>query len=181
MRSNPIVAAAALLLAPNWMAAEVADSSANGFTVKATLHVQAPPDEVYRKFVHNVGDWWDSDHTFSGSSHNLMIEEKPAGCFCEKLPGGGGVRHMEVAYLAPGKQLVLTGALGPLQSLAATGSMTIKFSASDGGTRLEVAYTVAGYLPAGMNTWASPVDDVLKIQFTRLKNFAEHGDPAPAK
>src|SRR5580693_10080758 len=123
MRFTLIAGVAAFLLAPNWAAAEVADASANGFTVKLTLNIQASPDDVYRKFVRNVGDWWDSDHTFSGNSHNLTIEEKPAGCFCEKLPGGGGVRHLEVAYLAPGKQLVLAGALGPLQSVAATGTM----------------------------------------------------------
>jgi len=181
MRSNLILAAVVFLLAPNWAAAEVADTSANGFTVKVTINVQASPDDVYRKLVRNVGDWWDSSHTFSGDSHNLTIEEKAAGCFCEKLPGGGGVRHMEVAYLAPGKQLVLSGALGPLQSLAATGSMTIRFSPPDKGTKLEVVYTVVGYLPAGMNTWAAPVDSVLMLQFTRLKNYAEHGDPAPAK
>jgi hypothetical protein len=29
-----------------------------------------------------------------------------------------------------------------------------------------------------MNTWAAPVDSVLKEQFTRLKSFVEHGDPA---
>lgn len=181
MRSTLIAAAAAFLLTPNWAAAEVADASANGFSLKLTLNIQASPDDVYRKLVRNVGDWWDPDHTYSGNSRNLTIDEKPAGCFCEKLPGGGGVRHMEVAYLAPGKQLVLTGALGPLGALAATGSMTIKFSAVDGGTKLEVAYTVIGYLPAGMNTFAAPVDGVLKLQFTRLKNYAEHGDPTPAK
>jgi uncharacterized protein YndB with AHSA1/START domain len=181
MRSNLIVAAAAFLFAPTWAAAEVADASANGFTIKLILNVKASPEDVYRKFVRNVGDWWDPSHTFSGSSHNLTIEEKPAGCFCEKLPGGGGVRHMEVAYLAPGKQLVLTGALGALQSLAATGSMTVKFSSMEGGTKLEIVYAVTGYLPAGMNTWAAPVDGVLKLQFTRLKNYTEHGDPASAK
>jgi uncharacterized protein YndB with AHSA1/START domain len=181
MRSTLIAAAAVFLMAPCWAAAEIADASANGFTVKATINIQASPDDVYRKLVRNVGDWWDPSHTFSGNSHNLTIEEKPAGCFCENLPGGGGVRHMEVAYLAPGKRLVLTGALGPLQSLAATGSMTIRFSPLDGGTKLEWAYTVVGYLPAGMNTWAAPVDAVLDLQFTRLKNYAEHGNPAPTK
>jgi len=171
----------AFLLAPTWAKAAVADASANGFTVKLTLIVQASPDDVYRKFVRNVGDWWDSSHTFSGDSHNLTIDDKAAGCFCEKLPDGGGVRHMEVAYAAPGKQLVLQGGLGPLQSLAVTGSMTIKFSPADGGTKLEMAYSVVGYLPAGMNALAAPVDGVLTGLFTRLKNFAEHGNPAPAK
>ena len=116
------------MLAPGWASGEVLDSGANGFTVKITLNIQASPDSVYHKFVHNVGDWWEADHTFSGNSHNLTIEEKPMGCFCEKLPDGGGVRHMEVAYFAPGKRLVLLGALGPLQSMAATGSMTVQLS-----------------------------------------------------
>jgi uncharacterized protein YndB with AHSA1/START domain len=179
MRGNPILGAAVLLLAPAWAGAEVVDASANGFTVRITLNVQAPPDDVYRKFIRNVGDWWDSSHTFSGNSHNLTMEEKPSGCFCEKLPDGGGVRHLEVAYLAPGKRLVLQGALGPLQSIGATGAMTIQFSPIDKGTTFEVTYTVVGYLPAGMNTLAAPVDGVLKGLFTRLKNYAEHGNPDP--
>jgi hypothetical protein len=39
---------------------------------------------------------------------------------------------------------------------------------------------VTGYLPAGMNTWAAPVDSVLTEQVTRLKNYVERGDPAKA-
>jgi hypothetical protein len=84
---------------------------------------------------------------------------------------------MEVVYVAPGKTLRLSGALGPLQAIAASGSMMIELSAVEGGTKLEVTYAVAGYLPAGMNTWAAPVDGVLEEQFTRLKNYVETGDP----
>jgi uncharacterized protein YndB with AHSA1/START domain len=178
MRANLFLGAAFLLCVPSWAAAEVAESSANGFTIKLTLNVQASADDVYRKLVRNVGDWWDSNHTFSGNSHNLTIEEKAAGCFCEKLPDGGGVRHMEVAYLAPGKRVVLQGALGPLQSLAATGAMTIQLSSIGAGTKLEVTYAVVGYLHEGMNTLAAPVDGVLTGLFTRLKNYVEHGKPA---
>jgi len=174
MRASVILCAAVFLFAPAWATAEVADASAGGFTIKLTLNVQASPDDVYRKFVRNVGDWWDSSHTFSGNSHNLTIEEKAAGCFCEKLPDGGAVRHMEVAYFAPGKKLVLTGALGPLQTMAVTGAMTIQFSPIDKGTKLEVTYAVVGYLPAGMNTLAAPVDGVLNGLFSRLKNYVEH-------
>ena len=60
--------------ATGFIAAEVADSSASGFTVKTTLNIQAAPDEVYRRLIH-IGDWWDSEHTFSGDAHNLSIEE----------------------------------------------------------------------------------------------------------
>jgi len=156
--------------------AEVADSSSAGFTVKVVQQIAASPDEVYRKFL-RIGEWWNPEHTFSGNSHNLSIEDKPAGCFCEKPASGGGARHMEVVYLQPGKAMTLSGALGPLQSLAATGSMVIQFAAAEGGTKLAVSYSVAGYTPAGMNTWAGPVDGVITEQFTRLKRAIEKGDP----
>jgi len=158
--------------------AEVTDASSAGFTVNLSLIVQAPPDDVYRKLVRNVGDWWDANHSYSGNSHNLAIEDKPGACFCEKLSDGGGVQHMRVINVAPGRRLVMSGALGPLQAMAATGTMTIEFTPSDRGTKLQVTYTVGGYLPAGMNTFAPIVDSVLNTQFTRLKNYAEHGDPA---
>ena len=179
MKNNVIFLLAILVLVPSWAKSEVADASANGFTVKITLRVQAPPEGVYRRLIQNIGDWWSSEHTYSGSSHNLSIEGKAMGCFCEKLPNEGSVRHMQVVFVMPGKALGLTGALGPLQSIAATGNMEIKLSAADGGTNLEVTYAVTGYLPAGMNTWAAPVDSVLTEQFTRLKNYIERGSPAP--
>ena len=85
---------------------------------------------------------------------------------------------MEVVFLAPGKALVLAGGLGPLQSLAATGSMAIQLAPADSGTKLDLTYSVSGYVPAGLNTWAAPVDSVLQRQFMRLKNYVEHGDAA---
>lgn len=161
-------------------AAEVADSAAGGFTVKTTFTIQASPEEVYRRLIH-IGDWWDSAHTYSGDAHNMTIEEKAGGCFCEKLANGGSVRHLEVLFVAPGKTLRMGGGLGPLQGIASSGSMTIKLSPADGGTKLEMTYAVAGYLPSGMNTLAEPVDSVLTGQFTRLKNLSERGDPAKSE
>ncbi len=166
--------------------AAVADSAANGFTVKISVPIQAAVPEVYRRFIHDVGDWWNSAHTFSGSSHNLSIEEKAMGCFCEKLPKqGGSVRHMEVVYVAPGERIVMTGGLGPMQPLAVTGNLTIQLVPANGGTRVDIVYAVTGYLAAGMNSWAAPVDGMLTEQFTRLKNLIERGAPdkneVPAK
>jgi len=178
MRHTAALIAAISALAPGWAMAEVVDAASNGFTVKTTLRIQAAPEDVYRRLIDHVGDWWSSEHTFSGDSHNLSIEGKAMGCFCEKLPNEGRVRHMEVVFLAPGKTLGLTGALGPLQSIAAAGNMRVQLSPADRGTKLEVTYAVTGYLPAGMNAWAAPVDSVLTEQFTRLKNYIEHGNPA---
>jgi hypothetical protein len=61
--------------------------------------------------------------------------------------------------------------------MAAAGSMRIELSAEEGGTKLEVAYAVTGYLPAGMNTWAAPVNSMITEQFTRLKSYIERGKP----
>jgi uncharacterized protein YndB with AHSA1/START domain len=177
MRVKLKLAIVFLALAPRWAMPAVVDASASGFTVRTTVAIRAAPGDVYQRLVRNIGDWWNASHTFSGNAHNLSIEEKTMGCFCERLPGGGGVRLMEVVYVAPGKTLRLSGALGPLQAIAASGSMMIELSAVEGGTKLEVTYAVAGYLPAGMNTWAAPVDGVLEEQFTRLKNYVETGDP----
>lgn len=158
--------------------AEVADSGANGFTIKIVTTIHAAPADVYKKLVHNVGDWWNSQHTFSGDAHNLSIEERPMGCFCEKLPNGGAVRHMEVVFLDPGKRLVLSGGLDPLQGIGAGGAMTFSLTPENDGTKLEFTYEVTGYAAQGMNSWAAPVDGVLNEQITRLKNYVETGNPA---
>jgi hypothetical protein len=128
---------------------------------------------------HN-GDWWNSAHTFSGDAKNLRIEDHPGGCLCEKLLNNGFVRHLEVVYLVPGKAITLNGGLGPMQSLAAAGSMVIKFAPAEGGTKFEMTYSVSGYLPKGMNTWAVPADMMTAEQFTRMKNYIETGNPAQA-
>ena len=156
------------------LGAAVVDSGANGFTVKISVVIHAAPEEVYQKLVHNVGDWWSSDHTFSGDSHNLTIDDKPMGCWCEKLTTGGA-RHMEVVLAAKGKALVLSGGMGPLQSMAVSGAMSFDFTPDKGGTKVDLTYAVGGYLAAGVNTLAGPVDGVLTAQMGRLKNFVELG------
>ena len=178
MRALILIAAVLLAGAAR---AEVADSSAGGFTVKVTVTIKGSPVNAYRKFVDNVGDWWSGDHTFSKDPHNLEIEEKPGGCFCEMLADGGGVRHMEILNFMPGKYLVMSGGMGPLQTLAATGTLSVQFAPAEGGTKVDVMYTVAGYLPAGMNTWAAPVNSMLTDTFNRFKSYVETGEPAPKK
>jgi hypothetical protein len=166
------------LSASAWPAsAVVLDSAAGGFTVKIAVAIHASPHDVYTHLL-RIADWWDSAHTFSGNSHNLRLEAIPTGCFCEDFRNGGGVRHMDVVYVEPDKTLVLHGGLGPLQRLAASGSMTIALTATPDGTRLELTFAAAGYLAAGMNTLAAPVDGILTEQVNRLKNLIEQGNPA---
>jgi uncharacterized protein YndB with AHSA1/START domain len=172
------IALVAILLAlPQGFAmADVADSAASGFTVKISVDIDAAPDEVFSSIM-KIGQWWSPDHTFSGDAHNLSLEDRVGGCLCEKLPDQGGVRHMEVVYLAHGETLRLEGGLGPLQAIGANGTMSFGLSPSTDGTKLDVTYVVSGYFPEGMNTLASPVDGVLTEQIHRLKNYVESGSP----
>ena len=93
MPTKVVLMALASALAAAGVHADVADSAAGGFTVKVALNVQASPADVYQRLIH-VGDWWSSEHTFSLDAHNLSIDVRPMGCFCEKLErkaGRGGL------------------------------------------------------------------------------------------
>ena len=171
-----MLAALMFVLPQGFAAGDVLDSAANGFTVKISANIHAAPADVFGRIL-KIGDWWDPAHTYSGDAHNLSIEGRPGGCFCETLPGDGSVRHMEVIFVAPGKTLRLTGGLGPLQQLAATGTMTFSLAPAGDGTKLDVTYAVGGYLPQGMNALAAPVNEVLSDQVNRLKNAIENGSP----
>lgn len=155
--------------------AEIVKAEAAGFTLRLEVPVMAEPLEVYTALINRVSDWWHPAHTFSSDSSNLYIEAKAMGCFCERLPDGGSVRHMEVVFAAPGRLLRMQGGLGPLQSLAVAGSLSWHLHAEETGTRVELRYSVTGYLPDGMDAWAKPVESVLAEQLDRLKNLIETG------
>ena len=162
--------------------AEVADSGPAGFTIKSTWTIRAAPDEVYKRLMNNVGDWWNPEHTWSRDAHNLSIEARINGCFCEKLPNNGGVRHLQVIYLDPGKTVRFSGGLGPFQSMAVNGVMTIQLTPGEGGmTKLSLTYTVGGYFEKGLDTIAPGADGMLKEQFGRLKSYVETGSPVEKK
>jgi uncharacterized protein YndB with AHSA1/START domain len=157
--------------------ADVADSGDNGFTLRETATLSVPPAKAYAAML-EVAKWWASDHTYSGDAANLSLEAKPGGCWCEGLPGGGGVQHMTVVFLLPGKQVRLAGGLGPLQSMGVAGSMDWKFDPAEKGTKVELRYAVGGYGGAAPFKDIAPgVESVLKLQFERYKRYAETGKP----
>jgi hypothetical protein len=172
---------ALLMLAAVLVRAKIVDSAAGGFTVRTTLHVKAAPDVVYNKLVHNIGDWWNPMHTFSGDAHNLRIETHPGGCLCEKLANDGFTRHLEVITAMPGNRIVMIGAMGPLQTLAATGTLSVNLTSDEGGTKMDVIYAVTGYLPKGIDNWAIPADLMVSEQFTRLQSYVETGSAVASK
>jgi uncharacterized protein YndB with AHSA1/START domain len=160
--------------------ADVVDSGAGGFTVRTTVEIAAPSPDVYRALVADVGRWWNSEHTWFGDASRLSIEAVPGGCFCERGANGAGVSHLTVVFADPGRLLRLKGALGPLQEIAATGTMDWSLAEKDGEvgtTTLQLTYRVSGYFDGGLREWAGPVDRVLREQVLRLKSWIESGDP----
>lgn len=156
--------------------ATVMDSTQNGFSVVEKTHITASPDKVYAAFI-APGRWWSSKHTFSQDAANLSLDPVAGGCWCEKLANGGSVQHLVVVQIAPGKLVVMRGALGPLQGLGVEGALTLSLAPAGNGTDLSLIYNVGGYLKDGFTRWAAPVDGVLHEQMARLKAFVETGSP----
>jgi uncharacterized protein YndB with AHSA1/START domain len=160
------------------MAAQSAPTvTPNGFLVTFEVNVNAPPAKVYDALVSQIGSWWNPEHTYSGNAKNLSIDARPGGCFCEKLPNGGATEHLRVIYVAPGEVLRLSGALGPLQASGVAGSMTWKLTDGNNSTRVQLTYSVGGFIDGGFEKVAPAVETVLREQFDRLKLFVETGKP----
>ena len=152
-------------------AAEVVSSTSNGFHVRQTVQLVVPVPNSYDSFS-RIGSWWNQEHTYSGSSSNLSLSLQPGGCFCERLPEGGGIEHMRVALVKPREEVLLTGSLGPLLYLATTGVMDVKFERIAGGSKVTLDYKAAGFASGDAAKLAPIVDGVLAVQMKRFREFA---------
>jgi len=163
--------AAIALLAASPAGAEVVSASPNGFEVRQTVNLVVAPNVAFAAFGDLPG-WWDPQHTYSGKSSNLSLDMTPGGCFCERFPDGGGIEHMHVIYVEPGKHVILTGALGPLLYEATTGGMDVMVKSGAGGSQLVLDYRVAGFAKGGADKLAAGVDAVLGEQMKRFRSYA---------
>jgi hypothetical protein len=169
LRFLPIVLAAAISM-PAAMAS-VTNKADNGFTVSYKANLKTSPAKAYAAFI-AIGSWWGSDHTFSGDAKNLTIEARQGGCWCETLPGGGFVRHLDVVQARPNQSLVFSGGLGPLSFMAVSGPMIVTFTKLKSETEVSLTYTVGGYDPDRFAKMSLAVDQVLSAQFQNYAAFA---------
>lgn len=165
------VLAAGLALCSTPAHAEVLSSGPNGFHIRHSAQLVVPQDRAFDVFG-RIGEWWDDAHSYSGSASNMSLSLAPGGCFCERLPGGGGVEHMRVAFVEPAKRLVLAGSLGPLLYEATSGVMDVQFERIAGGTRVTLDYKVSGFADGGGQSMAPAVDRVLGTQMARYRKVA---------
>ena len=168
--------------------AEIVQKSDRGFITGAELDVPGKtPLEVWQVLIAPAG-WWNPIHSYSGDPANMFIDPQAGGCFCELLPKPkgapddlrrGSVEHMRVIAAMPPKLLRMSGALGPLQGEALTGTLTVTLKAlpmdgkgAGGGTHLTWSYVVGGYMRMNVDEIAPVVDEVMTEQFARLAKAA---------
>lgn len=157
--------------------AKVLDVSDRGFAVREEAEVPVTPDEAWAMLL-KPSAWWNPEHTWSGSAANLSIDPRAGGCFCEVLPDPasakagprGGVEHMRVVFVERPRALRMTGLLGPLQSGAGAGTMTVQLKPGDDEkhTLIVLEYVVGGYLRTPNEKLAPAVDGMLGEQVRRL-------------
>jgi len=151
--------------------AEVLSANANGLHIRHEVQIVIPPANAFAAFG-QIQNWWNGEHTYSGKSSNLSLSLTSGGCMCERFPDGGGVEHMRVTYVEPGKRVLLTGSLGPLLYLATTGVMDVQFERIAGGTKITLDYKAAGFAEGGADKLAPIVDGVLADQMRRYRQYA---------
>ncbi|KEQ53021.1 SRPBCC family protein [Sphingobium chlorophenolicum] len=158
----------------------VTGSSAVGFAVENGVDVSADAATVYR-LLGQPARWWNGEHSYSGDATNLSLDPVAGGCFCEKVPGkdgkAGSVEHGRVIHAAPDRQLRLSGALGPLQAEAVTGTLTFDIAPAGKGSRVVMSYVAGGYMRFEAAKIAPVVDKVLAEQLQGLKRAAEAKRP----
>ncbi len=181
-----VLSAAVLVATSSPAYAEVKATSDSGFNVVHIASVAATPDVIWKRLI-APKDWWNKAHSWSGSSAGFYIDPQANGCFCElfqekatdgKLKTVGSVEHMRVIFAQPGKVLRMQGALGPLQSEAVIGTLTVAIEPAKDGktTKVSFSYVVGGYMRYKVTEIAPAVDKVLGEQFKNmLQPFAPAG------
>ncbi len=155
--------------------ARVVAASPDGFVSEHEILLDATPDAAYVALTEGIHNWWDGDHSYSGNAANFYLEARANGCFCETLPDGGSVMHMQVVFAQPGRLLRLTGGLGPLQGMGVSGAMDFALEPAEQGSRLRYRYVVHGFVPDGLEALAPVVDQVQLGQLERLRRYlADH-------
>jgi uncharacterized protein YndB with AHSA1/START domain len=158
------------------VAAETSNVSPTGFTATFREEVKAAPEDVW-KAVLQLPRWWSDAHTYSGKASNLSLDAVAGGCWCERWGEGNAAQHGQVVLVQAGRVIRMNASLGPLQELAVKGVLTIVTSAQDGKTFLRITYRVAGNADAGLEKLAPVVDQVIGVQYRRLKALAQTGTP----
>ena len=168
-KSAGYVATSLAIIAGSSAYANVESTGTNGFIVANTVEVAAPASQAWDALVSNVDQWWPKDHSWWNGT--FTIEPQAGGCFCE-VSGARSAEHLRVSFVDPEQRLVMTGGLGPLQSMGMYGALDWQFTQpSPEQTTITLRYHVQGFSENGYAELAPVVDKVQAIQLNALANY----------
>lgn len=158
-------------------AAQVVERGDDYFVLRYEMDLESPPEDMWVS-LEDIGQWWDSAHTYSGDASNMTLALTPGGCFCEKLADGTEFEHGRVVEADPETGVLLDAPLGPLKGKATLAQWSIGWTGAPGGGgwRLVMTFVVRG---PGLGTFADGVDGVMRTQYGRFTHFLHYGE-APA-
>lgn len=169
--------------------AEVTNTADNGFTVQHRAVITGDAEAVWKAMT-APSRYWNADHSWTGDAGNFYLVPQAGGCFCELIrttsgdnikSSEGSVQHMRVIYAHNNKMLRMSGALGPLQSEAVTGTLTMQLQPQGQSTVVRFTYKVGGYMEFPVDQMATAVDGVIGEQLARLSAlFGEGQGDEPA-
>jgi uncharacterized protein YndB with AHSA1/START domain len=158
----------ALLMISGTANAAVLDAAPDSFTLRYTIEAPATaPDKAYVAWG-EVGRWWSSSHTYSGTAQAITVDLKAGGCWCESWLGGS-IEHARVLLAMPGRTLRFAAPFGPLQALPVQSILSVTFAPGPaGGSITTVTMRVAGPSASKLDVLGPVIDRVMAEQMTRL-------------
>ncbi len=187
-KSLTAAATASLALVSAPALAEVVATQDDAFVTRDTAVVSADLRETWLALI-TPGKWWNSAHTFSGDSANLILTPQGGGCFCERIPAkddegtiglAGSVEHMSVLLAIPDQALRMEGALGPLQSEPVSAILTVTLAEAEKGTQIVFEYSVGGFMRYEVPVISKAVDGVMSQQLAGLAKLLGPVDAPPS-
>lgn len=170
LKSLLIAGALTLLASP--ATAEVVERGPDHFVLRYETGLETTPEDIYGS-IGDIGQWWDSAHTYSGDARNMTLPLEVGACFCERLADGSDFEHGRVVAADPGTGVLLNAPLGPLKGKTTRADLSIGWSGANAGWTLVMTYVVRG---EGVGAWADGVDAVMQGQYTRLIHYVEYGE-----
>ena len=158
--------------------ADVVSATPSTFVLRAEQTVPASPAQAWAK-LSRIGDWWNSEHTYSGNAHNLTLDLRAGGCWCERW-SGGAVEHARVLLVMnrDGVRTVrLDAPLGPLQEMAVNAILTFTISPDPAGAKIAMTYRVSGDASLSLDQVGPGVNAVIMEQYGRLIRLVTSGSP----
>ena len=155
--------------------AEVVQTSATGFQLRSMAVLEEAEAHEAWSALSRWGEWWSSDHTYSGDAAHLTLSMEAGGYLCEIWPGGR-IEHGRVLLSWPAQGMLrLNAPFGPLQAQPVTAILTYTIRPRDeGGVEVIQTFAVGGGTEATA-ALAAPVDGVMSGGFARWVRFVETG------